>query len=318
MNIMFDHVNFNSFAGPNWFSQKLAKNFHKKGHRIHSGFIMPADRFDVHLAFTEASGRVPHAAPFGGSAPLFQRLDGIWYNTETDYEKMNKPIRETYEIADGVIFQSKFDRDFIIHHFGNHDNYTVIHNGTDMDNLEKVIPAEGLDDYEKVWCCASTWVGEPPDDGIRHIKRLNENLRYFQEHSGDRDVLCVAGNVGKIENPDPQKIIFLGELDVEKLISLYKRADNFIHLAKQDHCPNVVVDARAAGCHIICSNSGGTKEIAGMGATIINEEEDYGFQPHAYNVETTLDFSQKLENMYPNVDLSIDHVADCYLGFMGR
>ena len=56
------------------------------------------------------------------------------------------------------------------------------------------------------------------------------------------------------------------------LLSLYKRSKKFIHLAYLDHCPNVVVDAQAAGCEIICSSTGGTHEIVNNG-TIVNESE---------------------------------------------
>ena len=59
-------------------------------------------------------------------------------------------------------------------------------------------------------------------------------------------------------------------------ISLLSAA--FIHLAWLDHCPNVVVDARAAACQIICSSAGGTKEIAGPSAIVI-EEDEWDFEP---------------------------------------
>ena len=107
MNIIFDNVNFNSTAGPYWFANKLKAEFEKRGHVINKlGDMIP----DVQLSFVSATQR--HA-----EIPLFQRLDGIWYDTKTDYEKMNEPIKKTYDVADGVVFQSKFDRDFISHNF---------------------------------------------------------------------------------------------------------------------------------------------------------------------------------------------------------
>lgn len=303
MNIFVDRVDFNSTAGPHWFGRKLADAFLKKGHEV------SPNNPDVQLSFVQASVRFP-------GVPLFQRLDGIWYNSETDYKAMNEPIQETYKIADGVIFQSRFDHDFISHHFGHHDNWSIIHNGADLNYIRSVQPAIGLDAHETVWCCASSWIeGEPPNDEIRHIKRLNENIRYFQEHSGPRDLLCVAGDAGDYTNPDPSKILFLGNLGIDDLLSLYRRSTYFIHLAKQDHCPNVVVDARGAGCHIICSSSGGTKEIAGINATVIQEEDEFGFDAYAYNVESTLDFSNKLKNLYDS-NISIEYAADLYLEFM--
>ena len=94
------------------------------------------------------------------------------------------------------------------------------------------------------------------------------------------------------ENPDPQKILFLGELGITNLFSLYRRSDYFIHLGRFDNCPNVVVDARAAGCQIICSSLGGTIEVAGTGATVI-EEDEWDFVSFECNVPSSLDFSRK-------------------------
>jgi len=303
-----DHVDFNSTAGPHWFGRKLAGAFLEKGHSIASSSSR-IQEIDVHLAFVQAFGKLPEV-------PLFQRLDGIYYDTSKDYEAMNQPIKQTYEVADGVIFQSEYDRDFIYNHFGRHLNHTIIHNGADLNYINKVSPAVGLDNYDVVWCCASSWVNS--DGSPRHNKRLNENIRYFQEHSGDNDVLCVAGDTGFYENPDPSKILFLGNLGVESLISLYKRSDTFIHLASQDHCPNVVVDARASGCRIVCSSSGGTKEIAGKDAIVIIDPNEHGFSAYNYNVPTVLDFSKPLENWYRDVDLSIEFVAEKYLEFMKK
>jgi len=303
MNIFMDRVDFTSTAGPHWFGCKLADAFLKKGHDV----LRAAP--DVQLSFVQASIRLP-------GVPLFQRLDGIWYDTKTDYEKMNEPIKKTYDVADGVIFQSKFDRDFISYNFGNHSNYTVIHNGADLNYIESVPTATGLDNVPTVWACASSWVNGCGE--LRHNKRLNENVRYFQEHSSPTDILCVAGDVGNFENPDPKKIMFLGELEVFTLISLYKRADWFIHLASQDHCPNVVVDAKAAGCRIVCASSGGTSEVAGKNAVVVTDPNEHGFAAYNYNVPTTLDFSKKLDNWNDDVDLSIDSVADQYLKFMEK
>lgn len=301
MNVLFDHVDWKSTAGPYWFAQKLAASLNEKGHTVNADGSP-----DIQLTFVEAARMIE-------GVPLVQRLDGIWYNTKTEYKKMNEPIKQTYDIADGVVFQSKFDRDFIIHHFGDHKNYTIIHNGADQKMIEGMPSAEGLDAYDTVWSCASSWINV--DGSLRHNKRLNENIRYFQEHSGDRDILCIAGNVGDTENPDSSKIMFLGELSVYNLISLYKRSDWFIHLATQDHCPNVVVDAKVAGCKIVCASSGGTHEIAGKEAIIVVDENEHGFDAYDYNVPTTLDFSKYFEGMYNDVDLSIDFVADEYLKF---
>jgi len=307
MNIFMDRVDFNSTAGPHWFGRKLADCLTKNGHNIVPPF--GDHKVDAHLAFVQASGRIP-------DVPLFQRLDGIWYNTEVDYNDMNTPIKATYDIADGVIFQSEWSKKPVETHFGKAENSKVIHNGVDFSIIQSVSPATGLEDYEKVWSCAAGWEGEPPNNAPRYIKRLEENIRYFQEHSGDRDILCVAGEVSYLPNPDPQKIIFLGELDIPNLYSLYRRSSYFLHLGRFDNCPNVVIDARAAGCQIICTSLGGTQEVAGKDAIII-EEDEWDFTPFAYNVPTTLDFTRNRVNTYDK-DISIEYVSLQYLRFIGE
>lgn len=301
MNILFDNVDWNSSAGPYWFARKLAESLNKQGHGINVG------NDDVQLSIVMASQKQE-------GLPLIQRLDGIYYDTTKDYVQMNAPIKATYDIADGVVFQSEWSKKLVEAQFGPAKKYAIINNGTDIEVIQNTLSAEGLDAYEKVWSCASSWFY---DDGTqRYIKRLGENIRYFQEHSGERDILCVAGDVRDYVNPDEEKIVFLGEIDIPSLFSLYKRSDYFIHLGRFDNCPNVVVDARAAGCKIICSSLGGTVEVAGTDATVI-EEDEWGFVPFECNVPSSLDFSRKKMNAYDK-DISMDLVANEYLKFLGE
>ena len=64
------------------------------------------------------------------------------------------------------------------------------------------------------------------------------------------------------------------------MISVMKASDNFIHTAWLDHCPNVVVDAKATGCKLYCSSAGGTVELAGQDDVVFVENE-WDFQPCA-------------------------------------
>mgnify|MGYP001301911457 CR=1 FL=1 len=84
------------------------------------------------------------------------------------------------------------------------------------------------------------------------------------------------------------RVKYAGNLSQEQLISLYKASSYFVHLAWLDHCPNVVVDAQAAGCNIICSSSGGTQEIVEKGIVII--EPEWNFKPCELYKPPALDF----------------------------
>ena len=291
--VRFSSVAYGSTAGPNHFGTKLRKYFDRLGYYSEND---P----DVTLCFLNLVG--------AKTDTVVQRLDGIWFNPRQDYRSMNSSFKSVYDISTGIIFQSCFDRDLVGSQFGTHNKSTIINNGADLELISQITPLEStfVDDAEKVWCCASHFAG-------RHHKRLYENIRYFMEHSGEKDVLFVAGAVDT-DNFSNNRIKYVGNIDVKTLLSIYKRADYFIHLAKLDHCPNVVVDARGSGCQIICSSLGGTKEVAGLDAIVI-EEDEWDFVPFDYNQPTKLDFSKKIQNTFDR-DISMKHVAKKYYEFL--
>ena len=291
MNIFLDNVDLKSRSGPNHFAKKLKKYMERQG----DTFTF-AEVFDAQISFIQISNKV---------APVYQRLDGIYFNSEQDFERMNGPIKQTYAESKGVIFQSEFNKELTFKYFGKHNNYKVIHNGADLEYIDTVGPLEtsAIDKYEKVWCCASSW---------RPHKRLNENIKYFLEHSSEKECLVVAGNV--TEKTPHSRIYYTGDLNIMTLTSLYKRSDYFLHLAYLDHCPNVVVDAAACGCHVICSSSGGTKEVA-QNATVI-QEEVWDFKPTLLYKPPEMDFTKKKSNdIKTNIDMSF--VASQYAKFIG-
>ncbi len=270
MNLYMDNVNFESLSGPNHFGTKLKKYLEKLDVTVNK------HNPDIQLSFIEAVRRYPNI-------PLVQRLDGIYFNKAFNYSLQNRNILNTYNMADGVVFQSDFNRRLTFQYFGHHKNSVVIRNGADIEFIN-TIPALSnklTKKYDKVWCCASSW---------RPHKRLNENINYFLEKSSEDDCLFVAGETPEIVKHD--RIFYVGDLQIKDLISLYKASDYFVHLAWLDHCPNVVVDARASGCKIVCSSTGGTSEIAGSDAIVVKEGE-WDFSPIDLYNPPKMKFNQK-------------------------
>jgi len=294
MKIFLDSVDFNSRSGPNSFGLKLANQLTKDGHRVNLD-----ESPDIQLSFILASQN---------KAPIVQRLDGIYFNSDQDWERLNVPIRETHKKAAGVIYQSDFNKLLTEKYFGKKEFSTVIRNGTDLEAIYNIPSGESevFNKYDKVWTCASSW---------RPHKRLSENIRYFLENASEEDCLIVAG-----ENPDCDlnydRVFYAGNLDWPTLISLYKRSSYFLHLAFLDHCPNVVVDAVASGCKVICASSGGTKEIAGPGAVII-EDLEWDFRPLKLYSPPELNFDNFREND-KNSSIDIKKVSQDYYNFFSK
>lgn len=289
MKVLFDNVNVGSSSGPNSFGRKLMEALRERGHEADVGVSDP----DVQLSFISAMQK---------RARLVLRLDGIYFNSAQDWRSMNEPIRRSYQLADSVVFQSEFNRRLTERYFGSPKKYAVIGNGVCPDAVRKVpiMQHSELDRFTEVWSCASSW---------RPHKRLKENIRYFLEFAPQTACLVVAG-----ENPDHvvdhPRVLYAGQLGWEQCVSLYKRSRKFLHLAFLDHCPNVVVDARAAGCQLVVASSGGTREIAGSEATVI-QDIDWDMRPLELYSPPSLDFRVSTKNgLESSVDMKV--VAEKY------
>jgi len=292
--ILLDNVNVNSSSGPNSFGRRLTLEAQKTGHTIGTNILNP----DIQLSFISATQK---------KAKLALRLDGIYFNSRQDWQLMNAPIRGSYDVADLVIYQSNFNKKLTEKYFGQSKKSIVINNGTCLETISSIQPLAHveLDKYSEVWSCASSW---------RPHKRLRDNINYFLEKAPETACMVVAG-----ENPDyviqHPRILYTGQLSWEDCVSLYKRSTTFLHLAFLDHCPNVVVDARVAGCKLIVAASGGTKEIAGLSAKIV-DDLDWDMSPLDLYSPPVLDYSKERQNKIAS-SVDIIDVSRRYMEALG-
>ena len=290
MKILFDNVNTSSSSGPNSFGKRLITELNKSGHEAGPGIVDP----QVQLSFIMMTRKV---------APTALRLDGIYFNTRQDWGSQNEPIRRSFEACDLVVYQSNFNKRLTEAYFGNHKKSVVINNGTCFETISKIQPLSHpeLDKYSEVWSCGSSW---------RPHKRLKDNIGYFLENAPEDSCMVVAG-----ENPDHvikhPRVFYVGQLSWEQCISLYKRSKVFVHLAFLDHCPNVVVDARASGCKLIVASSGGTKEIAGVGDVVV-EDLDWDLKPLDLYSPPLLNYEKIIYNTI-ETNINIRFVSALYL-----
>jgi len=296
MNLLLENVNLNSSSGPNHFASKLVKYLSFRGVTFDNNIS-----WNKKLTFIEHVGLRP-------DLPMYLRLDGIYFNGAFDCDRMNYNIKKSYHMSKGIIFQTEFNKELIFNWFGEHNNTAVINNGADMLKIKSFTPLESVvnkyQKFDNIWSCAASW---------HPFKRLRSNIEYFLNFADANDCLIVAGN-----NPDyvieHPRIFYVGNLSVEQLYSVYSVSNYFIHLAYLDHCPNVVIDARAFGCKIICSSAGGTREIAGLDSSVVQEDKwDYTYIKNPEPPK--LSFDNIEDNTY-NSDLSMVKIAKKYHNFL--
>ena len=293
MKIFPTNFNSSSSSGPNSFARGLISNLSQR-HNIKIGKSL--EKSDVELAIIESY--------FKKIVPRIIRLDGIYFNIDQDFKSLNKRIKETYISSDIAIFQSNFNKSLISKWFGEHQNGHVILNGANTDLISKIQKADMSETFgnREVWSCASSW---------RPHKRLSENIRYFVEKSDSEAILLIAGkgvtkeDFAGFESLVNNRVFYLGHLSWESLVSLYKTSTTFLHLSFLDHCPNVVVDAAACGCTIVCSSAGGTSEIH-SNKKIVVEDINWDYSPIDLYNPPHLDFESTEVQFNKGVyDLSI-------------
>lgn len=293
MNIHFDNVNLHSRSGPNTFALRLYDELILQNHKVN----LTANNVDVSLVFIEPSGRTL-------SKTVVQRLDGIWFKPE-NYYTHNIAIKHLYHNASGVIWQSEFDRLMTTRWWNTPNNGVVIHNGFTNNNYVQ-ITHKFLNDirskYSQIFVCSSNWHPQ---------KRLNSNIECFRHLKATQFpnscLLILGTNISESAlciNNDPSIIIF-GDCDVQSCLQVYSLADWFIHLAWADHCPNVVVEALSTGLPVICSNTGGTKELVKDFGVVLNDATEYDFELIDYERPPMIDVTQ-LKKLPAVLDLG-DH-----------
>jgi glycosyltransferase involved in cell wall biosynthesis len=283
MRVHFDNCNFSARTGPNTFAKRLAEQFIINGVSL-SGWLEP---YDVMLSFIEASKL--HRS----GTKLVQRLDGIWFKPNEFIEK-NAGIKATYDKADLVVWQSEFDKNMSIHHWGEPKNGVVIRNGINLSRVEEITASELLemrDKYEMVFVCSSNWHAQ---------KRLQSNIEMFdhiRKTMYPNSCLIVLGS-----NPDAiaqdSDVFYTGSVTQEVYMQVFAMANAMIHLAWLDHCPNVVIEALSQGTMVICSEAGGTKELVQDCGIVLKEQDDYKFQLIDYDKPPTIDVTQVTRELF--------------------
>lgn len=303
MKIHLDNVNMSSTSGPNSFGKRMAAALLESGHEIE---LEDGSNSDVSIVFIERSGK-PLAKK------VIQRLDGIWFSP-AEFKSKNTFIKNLYENADGVIWQSEFDKEMVTKWWGAPKAGAVIRNGINSSPIKKfTLPAlEQLrQQYEKIFVCSANWHPQ---------KRLSENIemyKHLRKCYSSAALIVLGSNPTYVADPH---IFFAGSQPHDVCLEIFAAADWMIHLAWLDHCPNTVVECLSQETPVICSEHGGTKELVSKFGVIVKESLEYKFELTDYSNPPKLQISQiqslpnKKELLY-DVDVTMTTCLKQYVSF---
>lgn len=186
------------------------------------------------------------------------RVDGIFLqDLDKRKEKINQNIFKSIAKADGVIFQSKFSRELILHYFKKNYNSnpkliknTVIPNAFSTKYfIKKKIT------YYKYKHVLLTITRKSKN------KRLKQIIDAFKLLDKKKYLLIVIGDYFKEDFVKQKNIKFVGKIENKKIPFYIKRSDALIHISKIESCSNAVIECLSSGLPVITNNVGGTKEL---------------------------------------------------------
>jgi glycosyltransferase involved in cell wall biosynthesis len=208
-------------------------------------------KFHIELAFIRKV--------YNHKRPYILRVDGCYY--EENRQGGNREIEKAILGAKYLIFQSNFSFNLCkkILDIGRKTNkegtdYSIIHNGINLDYVKKIKPNANVEPESFVAC--AKW---------RPNKRPISIIKGFLK-AGIKNHLYMIGDAGlggkRIDSKYNSKYVhILGSKSCEETLSIMKSCKYLIHLCHIDSCPNIVIEGLACGLNVLCTNLGGTREL---------------------------------------------------------
>lgn len=260
-------------CGPSVFVKNISSFFQDKG--IEIALSCEEDCDLVFVVITTSLELIKEKKKSG--AKILQRLGGVFFDKDKDYKGMNLMLQNVLKEADLVIYQSQFAKEMCNRYLGMPDAISrVIYNPVDTSVFTPY--GKKIDFGSNVVLAVSTW---------RPWKRLQDSVEAINELLKVRDdiTFIIIGRGVNIEGRSSH-IRYLGEIPHHELPLYYRSADLFLFPSWLDGCPNVVLESLASGTPVICTDTGGTKELVGEGGIILKTGYVYDYEPkEMYNIQ---------------------------------
>lgn len=230
------------------------------------GIEFTEDPKDVDLTLVSGATMVKEVSEL--PKPILLRVDGIPHDERNRGAGMNK-LRHVADIANWIVYQSKFAKDRLEIHLGKRENSSIIYNGVDQDlfkSAEKIPqsfayvsyrkdPAKRYEEAREIF---TLYADKYPEANLSLIGRFStDNINYgFGFYNGER-------------------VNYYGIVDHNQLASLLSKIEILLFPSYMDWCPNTVLEALASGCGVIYNSYGGVSEIVFQGANGFPIEDIY-------------------------------------------
>lgn len=253
-------------------------------------------RLDEIKRFTNSRYRLPFNLLKKKKYPiLVHRLDGLRAFYAGEKIPSDDLQFQLSNYADHIIFQSKYSLQNFQDFGYKKNNYTIINNGTNSDVFR--FKKRKISNGNKLKIVACSWSD--------NINKGHEIISKFSEI--DNVEITFVGNWN--QTVPLKNVILIKPLENTELAKALNEHDVFLHAAKNDPCPNVVIEALASGLPIIFNTTGGTPEIAASYGEPLNEKD---FSHSVSNICASYSsIVNKLE--MDNHKFSINFIADEYI-----
>jgi len=212
---------------------------------------------------------------------LVHRIDGS-SQVYGGYESGDVTQKEVNSLADLTIFQSKYSKYITRSREIISNDGPIIYNGVNTSVFTPL--GERIDLEGRVKILHITW-STNDGKGLGEINHLSEVLK------GEEARIYLIGRYdGKIDI-SKDNVIFLGVKNPQEIAMYMRSADILFFPAKNESCPNVVLEAMACGLPVVYRDSGGTKEL------VENAGFDYELNNIGDRINSLMDNLNKYRNL---------------------
>jgi glycosyltransferase involved in cell wall biosynthesis len=229
------------------------------------------------------SARVPsgvciHAKKRG--VKIVQHINSI-YNAiyRPNYEQMNRPFKEIYEMADHVVFGSLHAKESSEKFFGKCTApSSIIYNSIDMSHFTFQKRPENRFNVMVIGHYIRHRI-EPLIRAMPHLTKKIPKAKLIiagplREGKGVFD--CSKESFEKLARElRVDNIEYIPRFTQEQAPSIYALGDIMVHIMHMDWTPNTVIESMACGLPVLHSGNGGLPEIVGGGGLSLDMPYDW-------------------------------------------